>query len=372
MAEKKAEKKETKKEVKGTTLGTRCPSCTASIKFNAKLNKWKCDYCGSEFTLEEMEKEEKNSASKKNNQKEKPEKINLDDYVTYSCESCGAEIIADEQTAATFCVYCGNTAILKNKLSGNFAPTRVIPFRTERSLAEDKFKNLSKGRPLVPNKFTDIKNIEKIRGIYIPFWLYDFKVHGNIMANATRVTSWTSGDTHYTKTDTFQIIREGNMNFYDIPVDASTRFDNDIMNTLEPYNYNDLVPYNHAYLSGFYAEKYDEDEDKALKEAAYRAGQTTKETMLATAVGYTTTHVTSENLDADLLDREYVLLPVWMVNVKYGGKQHTFAMNGQTGEFIGNIPLDKVKTIAYTIITFILTFAIVILVSYILYKAGGN
>ena len=360
-----------KKEVKGKTLGTICPACNASIKFNAKANKWKCDYCGSEFTLEEMEKVEKGSASKKNNE-EKPEKVNLDDYVSYHCEACGAEIIADDQTAATFCVYCGNTAILKNKLSGNFAPTRLIPFRTEKVLAEDKFKALAKGRPLVPKSFTDIKNIEKIRGIYIPFWLYDFKVHGNVMMNAQRVSSWRSGDTHYTKTDYFQIIREGSMNFYDIPVDASTRFDNAIMNSIEPFNYEDLVPYNHAYLSGFYAEKYDEDEDKALKEAAFRAGKTTKNLMVDSAIGYTSKQVTSENLDADLIDREYVLLPVWMVNVKYGGEQHTFAMNGQTGEFIGNIPIDKKKLVFYIILTFALTFITCLVVSFIFYKLGGN
>lgn len=369
--ETKVETKAEKKEVKGKTLGTICPACNASIKFNAKVNKWKCDYCGSEFTLEEMEKVTKSSASKENNS-EKPEKINLDDYVSYHCEACGAEIIADEQTAATFCVYCGNTAILKNKLSGNFAPTRIIPFRTEKALAEDKFKSLAKGRPLVPKAFTNIKNIEKIRGIYIPFWLYDFKVHGNVMMNAKRVTSWTSGDTHYTKTDTFQVIREGSMNFYDIPVDASTRFDNDIMNTLEPFNYEDLVAYNHAYLSGFYAEKSDENEETALKEAAHRAGKTTKDIMIDSAVGYTTKTVTSENLDADLLDREYVLLPVWMVNVKYANKQYTFAMNGQTGEFIGNIPIDKVKLILYTIFTFVITFVVAMVVSYIIFKLGGN
>lgn len=354
--------------MKEEALEYKCPACKASISYNPKVGKWKCDYCGSTFTLEELNKK---NESLSNEQKKEEIIDNYDKYISYKCESCGAEIIADEETSATFCVYCGNTAILKSKLSGKFTPKKIIPFKTEKKQALEAFKNLSKGRPLMPKDFNSPTNIEKIRGVYIPFWLYDINVFGNIDVLGTKVAHWTVGDTHYTKTSKYNVIRGGVMDFSNIPIDGSTRFDNDIMNTLEPFNYQEMVPYTHAYLSGFYAEKYDTEGEVLFDEVSKRAITSAEKLLLKDVNGYATTTVTKNSLKPKETNREYVLLPVWMVNVKYKNQMHIFAMNGQTGEFIGDIPLDKTKTIIYSIIIFIITLLISILVSYLIYKMGG-
>ena len=352
-------------------LENKCPSCTASIKFNPKVGKFKCDYCGSEFTLEELKKFSNNaSTDEKNKPKEEQVIDTYDGYISYRCESCGAEIVADEQTAATFCVYCGNTAILKSKLSGEFTPSRLIPFKQEREKAITAFKGLSKGRPLMPRDFNKEKNIEKIRGIYIPFWLYNLQVEGDVNMTGAIVTHWRVGDTHYTKTDTYKIIRGGSMNYKNIPVDGSSRFDNDIMNTLEPFDFEELIPYNHAYLSGFYAEKYDEEGDKVLQEASVRALNSTRDYFQSEPKRYTSKVVTSDTLQAKETSKEYVMLPVWMVNVKYKDKMHIFAMNGQTGEFIGNIPLDGKRVLSHTILIFVISMIICSIASYVIYRMG--
>ena len=352
-------------------LENKCPSCKASITFNPKLGKWKCEYCGSEFSLEDMQKHSDNASTEKNNSTDEKE-TNDTDYVNYHCESCGAEIIADEQTSATFCVYCGNTAILKSKLSGKFNPSKIIPFKKEKKDAITAFKSLSKGRPLVPKSFVNEKNIEKIRGIYIPFWLYDINVSGDIVMTGENVRTWTTGDTRYTKTDTYHVVRGGSIDFSSIPIDGSTRFDNDIMNTIEPFDYSEMVPYNHAYLSGFYAEKYDIEGEPLLKEVQDRALTSSKNILQDDAKRYMTKVITSNSLVATEKKRSYALFPVWMVNVKYQGKMHIFAMNGQTGEFIGNIPLDKRKAILYSILIFLITLILCIIGSYVIFKLGGN
>ncbi len=355
-------------------LDNKCPACGAPILYKPNLKKWKCDYCKSEFTLEEMKKYN-NASNEKNNIKEevKTEKQKEKDntnYYEYNCKDCGAKIIADENTAATFCVYCGNTAILKEKLSGKFAPDMIIPFKNEKEKAIEAFKSLNKGRPLMPNFFNDEKNIEKIKGVYIPFWLYDVKVNGELDATSTTSTTWTVGDTVYTKTDTYRLEREGEMSFNKIPVDGSTRFDNDIMNTIEPFNYNELEEYNHAYLSGFLAEKYDVDEETSFKDAEERSLNSARDT-IKDDMGMGIKTIVNDTLASTKLLAKYVLLPVWMINVKYKDKFYTFAMNGQTGEFVGNIPVDKKKAFIYGILTFIITFMLVVLISYIFYK-GGN
>lgn len=352
-------------------LDNKCPGCGAALFFKPDVGKWKCDFCNTEYTLEELQKYN-NASSIENNIKEKEvinqnKTNNQEIYNSYLCKNCGAEIIADEQTVATFCVYCGNTAILKNKLSGTFAPDKIIPFKKEKKIVTDAFIGLSKGRPLMPKGFNDKNNIEKIRGIYIPFWLYDFTVSGDLNCKGKIITSWTSGDKHYTKTDYYNLFRSGSMDLKRIPVDASTRFDNDIMNSIEPFNYSEMIDYNHAYLSGFLAERYDDDEQIALKNAEERALKTVVNTMFNDSKGYSSKVIVENTLTPTNTKREYVLLPVWMVNVKYENKMYLFAMNGQTGEFIGNIPLDKKKTLLVGLSIFLIVFLIVIIISYIIY-----
>ena len=162
------------------------------------------------------------------------------------------------------------------------------------------------------------------------------------------------------------------MNYDRVPVDGSVRFDNDMMNTIEPFDYNKLIDYNHAYLSGFLAEKYDVSKEDAFKDASSRTLNSTKDEILNSMVGYATKKIKKNTLEAKLTSAEYVLLPVWMVNVKFKNKYYLFAMNGESGEFIGNIPLDKKRTIITTILTFIGLLLWFLLISYVLYLMGGN
>ena len=358
-------------------LDNKCPGCGAALFFKPEIGKWKCDFCDGEYSLEELQKHNNASSVENNAPQKTSEEVPSDqttnekeEYVSYLCQNCGAEILADEQTAATFCVYCGNTAILKNKLSGSFAPDKIIPFKTEKKSAIEAFVGLSKGRPLMPKDFNNKDNIEKIRGIYIPFWLYDFTVSGNLNCKGQKITSWTSGNRVYTKTDYYNLLRSGSMNLKKIPIDASTRFDNSIMNSIEPFEYKDMIDYNHAYLSGFLAERYDDNEEVALKTASERAKKTVEKVMYEDSVGYTGKVITENTLIPNNIKREYALLPVWMVNVKYADKMYIFAMNGQTGEFIGDIPLDKKKTIIIGVTLFLTIFFLVILISYVMFKVN--
>ena len=350
----------------GKVLDNQCPCCGAVLHYNASLLKFKCEYCNNEFTIKDLKKIQ--DTTLKEEYKEDVKDIN---YVQYHCSNCGAEIIADEQTAATFCLYCGNTAILKNKLSGEFKPSKIIPFSKDKESAVKAFVGLSKGRPFMPKSFNSKKNIEKITGLYVPFWLFNVNTGGKVSAVGTKVTHWSAGNTHYTKTSYYDLIRKGTMKFNQIPVDGSTRFNDDLMNSLEPFYYNRLEEYNHAYLSGFLAEKYDVEESTAYTSAEKRAIQSSENIMLNSMVNYNTKRVTEKTISANKASSEYVLLPVWMVNVKYGNTYHTFAMNGQTGEIVGNIPLNKTKVVLWSIGIFLLVFSFVILASLVIFYMGG-
>lgn len=350
----------------GGTVDHKCPNCAAVLKFNPHGQNWKCEYCKSEFNREQIEaiNEKVGKVIDEDTTAVKVEK-DLNGMDIYSCPNCGAQIIADENTSATSCVYCKSTAILKNKLVGEFNPTKVIAFHKTKEDAIAAFQQIKKGKPFTPKEFNDPKNISEMSGIYIPFWIYDFQTNGSLQADAKRIQSWRSGDYIMTKTDVYLAIREGSMVYNKIPVDGSERFDNDIMNSIEPFDYSGLVDFNHAYLSGFLAEKYDVDSDKAMADAIERVKNTTTDVLRGSINGYSTVNVTNANHNLNLTNKEYVLLPVWMLNIKYQDKIYTFAMNGQTGKMVGNIPIDKKKAILWWIGLFVLSFIVFFLLYWI-------
>lgn len=350
---------------KKQVLDSQCPCCSAPLFYNTTTNHFKCEYCDSVFTLKDLEKVE-DAKIEEIEEQETENEI----YMSYKCTNCGAEIVADEHTSSTFCLYCGNAAILKDKLSGKFKPDKIIPFKTEKETAIKAFKNLAKGRPLIAKDFISEKNINKIIGLYVPFWLYQIKTQGSLEAKGIQVKTWSRGDIRYTKKDFYDLKRTGEMVYERVPVDGSTRFNNEIMNTIEPFNYNYLIDFNYRYLSGFLAEKYDINSTELFKEAEERVLASAKDIMYNDMGNYTIKTTTSNTIKAKKHNAEYALLPVWMVNVKYKNKYYLFAMNGQTGEFIGNIPLNKTKALIYTILIFIVVFILVILISYLPYVLG--
>lgn len=342
-------------------LDHKCPSCNAKLPFNPETQRWDCPYCGGSFALEQLEENEKKQ-NEPDSSFAKKSKVDAD---VYECPNCGAQIITDENTTATFCVYCGSTSIVKNKLQDEFRPVEIIPFANTKEQAIEMFKKFKKGKLFAPKDFSKEENIQKLTGVYIPFWVYDCSVEGDINVTAKNIKTWRSGDYKYTKTDEYFVRRAGNMKFIKVPVDGSTKFDDDTMDSIEPFYYDGLKEFSMSYLSGFLSEKYDVDKVAASKRAHDRVAKSTIDELKATVKGYSTINVTKSNAKIDTTKSEYVLLPVWMLNIKYKDKMYLFAMNGQTGKMVGDIPIDKKKMWLTAIGTFLGSTALVSLITFI-------
>lgn len=344
---------------KKNTIDHKCPSCHAPLTFKPKTQNWICEYCDSTFTLDDL----KHNEEKYNNQEVKiEENSDIGEYDLYKCQNCGAQIVTDLNTSATFCVYCKNTAIIKERLTGKFEPKEIIPFNKTIEDAKEAFKKVGRKHPLIPSSFNSPQNISEIRGIYIPFWLFSGTTSGGITAECNKIRTWRSGNYRYTKTDTYHITKEGELTFNKVPNDGAIKFDDAIMNTIEPFDYQKLVPFNPSYLSGFLSEKYDVDSNTAQKDALFRMRNTAINTLSNNIRGYSSVNVISDNIAFPNLNIEYVLLPVYLLNIKYNNKIYTFAMNGESGKLIGNMPVDKKKVLllflGVTIITLIISFII--------------
>lgn len=339
-------------------LDNKCPSCAAKIDFNPQNQLWDCKYCGSKYSLDEMKKYE-NASNTKNNM---VDNHSFNGMTNYHCRNCGAEIIADNTFVATFCVYCGSTAILKEKIDSGRVPDLIIPFKKTKDTAAKAFEKLTKGKPLMPKKFKEVKNIEKICGVYIPFWAYDITGDGSITFSCNDVSTWSDSHYRYTKTSNYETIVEGHFDYDKVLVDASSRFRDDLMDSIEPFNFKELQEYNHAYLSGFLAEKYDIDEEKSLKRA-FKRSMNTCINLSDREIHHNNSSVSENHINLVNKKCSYIMLPVWMVNIKYKDKIYTFAMNGQTGKMVGNIPIGVKETIIMGLIIFSITFILGVLIS---------
>ncbi|MBQ7136971.1 MAG: DNA helicase PriA [Bacilli bacterium] len=329
----------------------KCPNCSSTLKFNPKTQKWNCEYCNSQFGLNDL-----NSNDLKYQNVEQNKKIDI-----YSCSNCGAEIITDSNTSATFCVYCKSTAIIKNRLVNELEPNKIIPFATTREEAINAFKKMCSKRILVPKAFKDQKNIEEIKGVYIPFWLFDVNCSGSLLYKAQKEDSREDQNYKVITTKYYKVEREGTIYFNNIPVDGSVNFDDAAMNSIEPFDYTGLKDFNYGYLSGFYAEKYGLTDADVGHIAMERAKSSFIDYLDNDINGYTSKTLKEENIDNRIINVQYVLLPVWLLNIKYKEEFRTFAMNGQTGKMAGNLPIDKLKMFILAVIIFILLFVAVVL-----------
>ena len=335
-----------------TVIEYKCPCCNAGLKYDSKSGKLVCEYCDNTFSVEQLE--QLSEAEKEAEEKSEPHwdkydgKKTDEETTVFICQSCGAEITGDENMAATQCPYCGNPVILRERIDGILRPDFVIPFKLDKEAAKAALKKFYKGKPLLPKLFKSENNIDKITGIYVPFWLFDCEAYGKVNFDATNVTSWRSGDYRYTKTSHFLVMRGGEIAFEKIPVDASTKMDDAYMDSLEPFDYSEMTNFASAYLSGFFADKYDVSDEESSPRAASRVKTSFHDALLSTVHGYTGVTTKSTNIKTSNCDIKYALLPVYILNTKYRGKNYTFAMNGQTGKFVGKLPISKGRFAAWT------------------------
>lgn len=338
----------------GKVMEYKCPCCGAGLRFGEEIQKMQCDYCDNEFDLETV-KTYNETLSQEGSEVFEWDQQQGCDFAdsemeamrSFTCSSCGGELITDDHTAATFCPYCENPSILPGRLSGTVKPEGVIPFKTSKEDAQAAFLNLCKGKPLLPRMFMSEHRIEKITGIYVPFWLYDCESDFEGSYKATRVRTWSDSNYHYTKTDHFMLKRACSAAFKDIPMDGSTKLDDTIMESIEPFDYSQLVSFDTAYLSGFFADKYDVDSQSGEARVKERVSGTIDDMIARTFVGYSSVVPTSKNLHVKHGHASYVLLPVWMLHTKYKDQTYVFAMNGQTGKMTGTFPVCPKRSFAW-------------------------
>lgn len=386
-------------------LQYKCPDCGADMSYDADSRMLQCPSCGKTKKIGPMKEDENydpfaedesgnstshNSSNGKPSHDTQAEAENVDEvygdyetfeehssYTTYGdsdtkhyiCQNCGAELITDADTTATSCSYCSSPMILGDRLSGKMAPAKLIPFTITKDRAESAFKKWCKGGLVTPNEFMKADRIKNITGMYVPFWLYDVNGRGDAYANATKVRSYRSGDYEITETRHYRIYRKASLNFDDIPIDASEKMPDDMMDKLEPFSYTDLTDFNTPYLAGYIAEKYNYTDKELFPRLQEKTFHYLDSYIQNTIHGYSSVTITQRNYEAKQRNASYTLLPVWMLAYSFKGKDYLFAMNGQTGKVVGKPPISKAKVALWWILFSMIAF---LMIHLIVMASGGG
>ena len=334
-----------------------CPACTGPLHFDGASGKLCCDFCGSSFPVQEIEalyQDKLDQAAQAAVQQQAKEEAQaaagtMDEWEqeqiqagmkSYNCPSCGAELICDATTAATSCPYCGNPTVVPGQFHGMLKPDYILPFKLDKEAAKTALRNFYKGKRLLPRAFTEENHIEEIKGVYVPFWLFDGQGDADLHYAATKSSSHRSGDYMVTVTDHYDVRRAGTVDFQRIPADSSRKMPDAHMDAIEPYNFSELKPFSTAYMPGFLAERYDVEVDECAQRARRRAANTTESIIAGTVKGYSSTTPLGKNVLVRRGAVKYVMLPVWLLSTRWKDQSFLFAMNGQTSKLIGDLPVS--------------------------------
>ena len=337
----------------------KCPNCGGELTFDPALQKYKCAYCLSEFSQSELEalspdEGKEMSPEPEEAYAEQEDKDSEGQAKIYSCPSCGAQIVTGPTTAATYCYYCHNPIVLEGQVSGEFLPDHIVPFQISREKAVETFRTYISRKKFVPKAFFDEQQIEKLTGIYYPFWLYECVLDGTVDGTGTKVRVYRMGDTEVTERNIYHVGRSGRIGFKGITRDALKDTARRLVENVQPFSLDGMKPFSMGYLSGFQAEKRDLEKDGFERELQQETEKYAKDLMQEDISGYSTVTLESSKFQVVQEDWQYIFLPVWVLT--YAGKNNKiyyYAMNGQNGNVYGELPIDGKKLGLVSLIVFI-------------------
>lgn len=362
----------------------KCPNCGGDLWFEPEKQTFQCEYCLSEFSEEQMNEsvsgqseesdglgmagDKQGGPSQGGTEQQKEAKEEEEPVCMYSCPSCGAEIVADETTAATFCYYCHNPVVLTGKMQGEYHPDGVLPFEIDREKALEIFEKWIGGKKYIPKAFYSQEQIEKMTGVYFPYWLYDCQVEGKLEAEGRRQRSWVEGDMRITRTEQYEISRDGTMEIENVTRNALSKANKKLAEGVMPFEMKKLQSFQMGYLSGFMAENRDMGQEKFAPEVEKEIQEFAENSLRSQVSGYDSVQIRSKDMRITDPKWRYVLMPVWTLTYmdKRTDKVYYFACNGQTGKVCGELPVDSGRLARLFASVFVPLFAVLLVVGYFL------
>ena len=325
-----------------------CSNCAGKLIFNPASQKLECANCGAGFKPEDVMDTNADVHSK------------YYDTRVYTCGHCGAEVVTSDTESSTFCVYCGNPAIVFSRVSKEYRPDGIIPFKITKQQALDKIRSRFVKNPIVPKEIEGSFKPENMRGIYGPYWVINADY---------QEADWISGTVKRGKSsETRYYSRAGEVQFKNVPVDGSRILNDDVSLRLEPFYLEESKEFDEDYLNGFYSNTSDMDFMDLRESASKRCHKLyAEEVVKSVPRNVNSVKIRDSIYWADIQDDPvYMMFPVWFLTFKYNGKPYTVLVNGQTGKVTGTLPWLQKRVWGIAIATFILVVAFIIGVFFVI------
>lgn len=353
-------------------LEQKCPKCGGTTHFDPKTQMLVCDYCDSifPFDIEKVQSEAVTEDFRFEDFAKGYESPDAESLPIYLCESCGAELIAPAEQISLTCPYCGNHIVLSDKVSGNLRPNGIIPFKVAAKELPDLLRTFYQDKKLLPKSFFSDAAMSKITGVYVPFWIFSGRVVGSASFIASLSSTRKEGDYIITDTSFYEVQTGVDAAFQNIPVDASKRISDKMMDSLEPFDMGEVKPFDVGYLAGFTSDRFDSSSDDMEARAKGRIDNTANSLLAAQAGSFEKIKIAGGDLKTTL-SAQYYLLPVYLFKLRFLNKDYAFAVNGQSGRIVGELPSSAVLSRIYFLKRFIPISMGVLLAFILKYFLGG-
>lgn len=324
-----------------------CPNCGGNLIFHVEKQKMYCENC--QYEADPCEVQEFHPAEE--------EQTGEYEVTVFRCPQCGGEIISEDTTAATFCSFCGAATVLESRIAKKRKPSYILPFRKTKEECRDAYAKVLKKAPFVPREYKKPENISRFRGIYMPYWDYQYVFSEPFRFVGTK----TRQKLNYMYKDFYEINCDISMDYKGVYFDASSSFSDHLSEAIAPYPGKSGREFTPAYLSGFYADTsdvragvYKQDADKAVREDVRK--KIDGNDILSK---YEISSYHMEELEKTISgEAKLVLLPVWFLSFRNGDRVSYAVVNGQTGKVAAELPVDGKKYFGASVILSALIFLI--------------
>lgn len=350
-----------------------CSQCGAKLNFAPGTEVLRCPYCGyeSRITQEEgqiVELDYRAFLEKAGSEKESSEAKRV------QCRKCGAETTMPPESLAGICPFCGANMVFSGDVSRLIKPESLLPFIIAGKEAFERFQHWIRGLWFAPVKLKQYARSQgKPAGVYVPFWTYD--------CIATTSYRGERGDYYYT-TESYTAIVKGRSvrrtrtvrhtrwtyaggtvrnGFDDILIAASESLPIKYLESLEPWDLPNLVPYTDEYLTGFRAESYQVSLTEGF-ETAKEQMTSPIQNSIRRDIGGDEQRINSAETQYDNITFKHILLPVWLSAYRFRDKVYRILINARTGEVQGERPYSAWK-IAGVVLAGLVIIGIVIFIA---------
>ena len=327
----------------------KCPNCGGEVDYKPGVKKVVCQYCNTKFDPETELKGKVKTAK---------ENAPVDTYSgkTYSCSQCGATLMTFDETAITFCSYCGSQAMIEEKMIKQNNPDFIIPFEKTKEECISAYKRKVSKALFAPNYMKQDMVVEKFRGIYMPYCIYKVGYNGETKNKGSKYSHRSGNYIYY---DDYTVTAKVNASYDGISFDLVSKF-YDRYSTSIPYNYKEKKEFNPNYLPGFYADTSDVD-NSVYNQEAISVAENNANTRLRKVGGFSKYGCSNPQVPLGVLDKKVGMFPVYFLAIrdKTDKKVHYAVVNGQTGKVALDLPIDFKKYIIGSFILALIIFLII-------------